>query len=85
MASLSANPTTEQPQALEQSHGFFRGSSYVLRSLDRDRELMGVGTDEELASSIQAITEAMQDFDVGRSIPLEEAQRRLDQKQDGHR
>ena len=76
--------TTEQQQALEQSHGFFRGSSYVLMSLDRYRELMGVGTDEELASSMQAIAEAMQDFDAGRSIPLEEAQRRLDQKYGVH-
>ncbi len=48
------------------------------------REMMGVGSDAELADSLQAIDEAMQDLKTGRSISLEEVKRRLDDKYGVH-
>ena len=44
------------------------------------REIMAIGTDDELAASLQAIEEAMEDLEVGRAISLEEAKRQLDEK-----
>ena len=72
--------TSEQQQALEEGHGFVRGSSYVLMSIDVFRKTMGVETDEQLAGSLKAIDDAMADLQAGRAIPLNEAKQRLDEK-----
>jgi aspartate aminotransferase-like enzyme len=79
---MITNPelTEEQQQALDSNHGFVLGSSFVLMSKDVFRNTMGVSTDEELLASLQAINEAMADLAAGRSITLEEAKRRLDEK-----
>lgn len=72
--------THEQQQALDEHGGFLQGSAYVLMSMDVFRSTMGVDSDQELAASLQAIREAMADLAAGRSIPLAEAQRQLDEK-----
>lgn len=72
--------TDEQRQALEESHGCVLGASYVLMSKDVFRQTMGVADDHELAASLAAIQEAMKDLQAGRTIPLDEAKRRLDAK-----
>jgi len=72
--------TEEQQRVLQQQHGFVKGSSYVLMSIDVFRDMMGVGSDEEMAASLQAIEEAMQDLEAGRTLSLDEAKRRLDEK-----
>ena len=76
--------TSEQQQALDEGHGFVRGSSYVLMSMDVFRRTLGVETDEQLAESLKAIDEAMADLQAGRAIPLNEAKRRLDEKYGVH-
>ena len=76
--------TTLQREALERNRGFVQGESYVLMSIDVYREMMGVGRDEELAASLAAIDEGMQDVNAGRTISLEEAVRRLNEKYGVH-
>lgn len=74
------NLSEELQQALKQEHGCVKRSSYVLMSIDVYRKTMGVESDEELAASLKAIGQAMQELEEGRGIPLDEAQRRLDEK-----
>lgn len=76
--------TTAQQIALEQNHGFVQGRSYVLMTTDLYRELVGVGSDDEFTESLEAVNQAMQDIQAGRTIPLAEASRRLDEKYDVH-
>ncbi len=76
--------TQEQRQALDHNHGFFRGSSYVLMSIDVFRHTMGVESDVELAASLQAIEEAMGDLNAGKTIPLADAKQQLDAKYGVH-
>lgn len=76
--------TVEQREALNQNGGIVQGSSYVLISAEKYRELMGVETDKELAASLQAIDEAMEQLKSGQTIPLDEAKRRLDEKYGVH-
>jgi len=64
----------ELDQALQQHHGFLQaegcsGKVYVL-STEVYREMMGVGTDEELAKSLKAIKEGLADIDAGRTRPF---------------
>jgi predicted transcriptional regulator len=66
----------ELDQALGQHHGFLEaegstGKVYVI-STQVYREMMGVGTDEELAESLQAIAEGLADIEAGRTRPFRE-------------
>jgi hypothetical protein len=72
--------TDDQRRALEESHGCVLGASYVLMSKDVFRQTMGIAGEEDLAASLEAIRDAMQDLEAGRTIPLEEAKARLDAK-----
>jgi hypothetical protein len=74
------NLPQELQQALEQEHGCVIRTSYVLMSIDVYRKTMGMDSDEDLAASLESIDQAMKDLDAGRTIPLHEAQRRLDDK-----
>ena len=71
-------------QALNDHHGFVEaegaGGKVIVMSAEVYREMMGIGSEEELASSLRAIEQALADREAGRGIPLEEAQQRLDQK-----
>ena len=76
--------TSQQQEALQQNHGFVQGPSYVLMSIDVYREMMGVGSDAELAESLAAIDEGMADVRAGRTLSLEEAIRQLNEKHGIH-
>lgn len=61
-------------QALNQQRGFLQaegrsGKVYVI-STQVYREMMGVGTDEDLAASLKAIEEGLADIDAGRTRPF---------------
>lgn len=66
--------TEEQREALEQHHGLLQvdeaGHKYVLMSMEVYRELMGVGTDEELQASLKALQAGLADIDAGRTRPF---------------
>jgi hypothetical protein len=76
--------TDELGRALDENHGFLKAEgqqgNVVLMSMARFRELMGVGSDAELAESIQAIQEGLADVDSGRTVPLDQVFRELDDK-----
>lgn len=44
--------------------------AYVLMSIELFREMMGVGTDEEMAASLEAIEEGLADVEAGRTRPF---------------
>jgi len=71
--------TAEQQQALDQNHGFVCGSSYVLMSTDTYREMMGVGTDDELRASLDAIEQGLQDVESGQTHAMDDVFRQLDE------
>jgi hypothetical protein len=74
----------ELDKALHEHHGFVQAEGtdgkVIVMSMQVYRDLMGVGSDEELAASLKAIDQAMADLDAGRGIPLQDARRRLDEK-----
>ncbi len=77
--------TPEQQQALQSKHGFVKGSTYVLMTMDVFRAMMGVGTEEEMAASLRAIDEGLADIEAGRTLPQDQVFRELDQKYGVHR
>ena len=76
--------TSDQQQALAENHGFVRGSSYVLMSIDVFRNTMGAETDEETAASLKAIEEGLADVEAGRTKPMDQVFRELDEKYGVH-
>lgn len=44
--------------------------TYVLMSIELFREMMGVGSDEDLAASLQAVEEGLADVEAGRTRPF---------------
>ena len=44
--------------------------TYVLMSIELFREMMGVGTDEEMAASLKAIDEGLAGVEAGRTRPF---------------
>jgi len=67
----------ELDQALNQHHGFLEaegpsGKVYII-STQVYREMMGVGTDEELAASVAALRRSMDEARQGKTRPLTEA------------
>jgi hypothetical protein len=80
--------TDELDRALDEHHGFLKAEgqqgNVVLMSMARYRELMGVGSDAELAESIKAIEEGLADVDAGRTVPLDQVFRELDDKYGFH-
>ena len=72
--------TNEQEQALQEGQGLVQGSSYVLMSVDLYRDIMGLGTDDDLESSVRAVKQAWAEIQDGRSIPMDQVFRELDEK-----
>ena len=62
--------------AVTRHHGSVRAEgasgTYVVMSLPVFREMMGVGTDAELADSLKAIEEGLADINAGRTRPFRE-------------
>ena len=68
--------TSEIEQAVRDHHGFIQvagqQASYVLMSIDVYRDLVGVGSEGELAASLHAIQQGLADVDAGRTRPFRE-------------
>ena len=69
--------TDEQRQAVEQHHGVLQvdggEGKYIIMSIDLYRDMMGVGTDEQLAASVAALEKSMQEVRAGQTRPLTDA------------
>jgi hypothetical protein len=63
-------------QAVQRHHGCLQvkgqDSSYIVMSVETFREMMGVGTDEELTASLRAIEQGLADIKAGRSRSLDD-------------
>ena len=66
--------TDEMKQALKQGHGFLKiegeAGTCIVMTMQVYRDMMGVGTDEEMAESLKAIEEGLADIDAGRTRPF---------------
>ena len=70
----------ELQQALQQGRGFVQGPSYVLMSVEVFREIMGVGTDDEMAASVAALKKSMEEAKAGKTRPMTDALDELGRK-----
>ena len=50
-----------------------RKTHMVVMSLDVYRDMAGIGSDEQLAASLAAVEEGIQDMEAGRTRPLRDA------------
>jgi hypothetical protein len=64
--------TEEQRKSLAANRGCVQGEGYVLMSSEVFREMMGIGSDDELAASLEAIEEGHADVEAGRTRPFRE-------------
>ncbi|QDU42878.1 hypothetical protein Mal52_13470 [Symmachiella dynata] len=75
-------------QALSEHHGFVQAEGpdgkVIVMSMQVYREMMGVGSDEEMADSLRAIDEAMADIEAGHTVPMEQVFLELDEKYGVH-
>lgn len=78
--------TDELNQALHQHHGLIEAEGadgkVIVMTMQVYRELMGVGSDEELAASVRAVEEGLADIEAGRTVPMNDVFRELDRKYD---
>ncbi|MBD3675767.1 MAG: hypothetical protein HUJ26_19840 [Planctomycetaceae bacterium] len=81
---MSPKITDELNQALHQHHGLIEAEGadgkVVVMTMQVYRELMGVSSDEELQASVQAIEEGFADIEAGRTKPMNQVFRELDEK-----
>ncbi|QDT91476.1 hypothetical protein [Gimesia algae] len=79
---LKPRLTEEQRNALDQQHGLVEvdeeGRKYILMSIEIYRDMLGVGTDEELAASLNALNKGLADVDAGRTRPFRDVLAELD-------
>jgi hypothetical protein len=58
-------------QAVQQNHGFTEaeadGAKFMVMSMDFYRDMMGVGSEDELQESLRAIDEGIADVETGRT------------------
>ena len=63
-------------QALEQGQGFLKiegdAGTCIVMTMQVYRDMMGVGTDEDLAASLKAIEQGHADVEAGRTRPFRE-------------
>lgn len=71
--------TPELEEALSQSRGFVHGPSFVLMSVDTYRDMMGVGTDEEMQASVAAVHGGLDDIEASRTHDIDDVFRELDE------
>ena len=73
-------------QAVQQNHGFTEaeadGAKFVVMSMEFYRDLMGIGTDEQLAASLAAVDRGIEDVKAGRTRPFRDVIAELDSKND---
>lgn len=79
---LKPRLTEEQRNALNQHHGLVEvdeeGRKYILMSIEIFRDMMGVGTDEEMAASLKALEEGLSEVDAGQTRPYRDVLAELD-------
>jgi len=71
--------TSDLHNALDQNRGFVQGSSYVLMTVETYREMMGVGSDEEMRASVEAVQRGLADIEAGRTHDMDDVFRELDE------
>ena len=80
---LKPRLTEEQRNALNQHHGMVEvdeeGRKYILMSIEIFRDMMGVGTDEEMAASLKALEEGLSEVDAGKTRPYRDVLAELDE------
>jgi len=67
-------------EALKQGDGIVQESSVIIMSIDVYRDMMGVGTDEELSASVTALQQSMDEIKQGKTRPLTDALDELGRK-----
>ena len=71
---MAARLSSDVEQAVNRNHGCARvagtKASYIVMSIEIFRDMMGVGSDEELAASLEAIDEGLADINAGRTRPF---------------
>jgi hypothetical protein len=75
-------------RALNEQHGFVQAEGadgkVIVMSMQVYREMMGIGSDEEMADSLKAIEEAVADIEAGRTVPMDQVFQELDKKYGVH-
>jgi len=78
----------EIDRALSEQHGFVQAEgtdgNVIVMSMQVYREMMGVGSDEEMADSLKTVDSAMADIDAGRTVPMDQVFQELDEKYGVH-
>ena len=78
--------STDVQQAVEQNHGVAEaeaeGAKFVVMSMTFYRDMLGIGTDDELAASLAAIDRGMDDVKAGRTRPFRDVMAELDSTTD---
>lgn len=69
---MNVELTKSQRQALEENSGFIDVGGSVIMSMEVYRQIMGVGTEEELAASLQAVEQGLRDDKAGNTRPYRE-------------
>jgi hypothetical protein len=76
-------------QAVQQHHGCLQvkgqQSAYIVMSIEIFRDMMGVGTDEELAVSLEAVEQGLADVEAGRTRPVDAFFGEFDERHGIHR
>jgi hypothetical protein len=76
-------------QAVQQHHGCLQvkgqHTAYIVMSIETFRDMMGVGTDVELAASLDAVEQGLADVEAGRTRPADAFFREFDERHGIHR
>jgi len=76
-------------QAVEQHHGCLQvkgqRSAYVVMSIETFRDVMGVGTDDELQASLAAVEQGLADVEAARTRPVDAFFQEFDARHGIHR
>ena len=71
-------------RAVQQNHGVTEAdgenTTYVVMSIDLYREVMGIGSDEDLEDSLRCIRKGLADVEAGRTMPADEFFEQFDKR-----
>lgn len=85
---MSHQITEELNTDLQRHHGLIEvdgvDGKVIVMSVQVYRELLGIGSDEEYASSLKAIEEGLADIKAGRTASIDHVFRELDKKHGVH-
>ncbi len=66
--------------SLKQNDGLVQEASFVVMSIDVYRDMMGIGTDEQLAASVSALRQSLNEVEQGKTRLLSDALDELGRK-----